>query len=170
MVEAIFKRASVRKYTKDFVTDDEVRALLRAAMAAPSAGNQQPWEFYVVRDAETLRKLSETTPYAKPAAGAPCVIAACARTEGLRFPQCVPQDMSAAVENLLLEAVDLGLGAVWMGVAPDADRVAAVAEVLDTPASLEPFAMVACGFPADETVPQGKGRFDESRIHWADER
>lgn len=166
MVDAIFKRASVRKFTRDLVTDDEVRALLRAAMAAPSAGNQQPWEFYVARDRETLRRLSEATPYAKPAAEAACVITVCARTEGLRFPPCVPQDLGACVENLLLEAVDLGLGAVWMGVAPEPDRVAAVAEVLGTPEGLEPFAMVAIGFPELEPTPKGRDRFDETRIHW----
>lgn len=166
MVDAIFERASVRRFTEDFVTDDEVRALLRAAMAAPSAGNQQPWEFYVVRDAATLEKLSATTPYAKAAAKAPCAIVACARTEGLRFPECVPQDMSAAIENLLLEAVELGLGAVWMGVAPEVDLVAAVVEVLDVPVGLEPFAIIACGIPADEPTPKGKDRFDEQRIHW----
>ena len=166
MVDAIFKRASVRSFTDEPVTDDEVRALLRAAMAAPSAGNQQPWEFYVVRDSETLGKLSQTTPYAKPAANAPCVIVACSRTQDLRFPPCVPQDMGATVENMLLEAVDLGLGAVWMGVAPEVDRVGAVVEVLNVPVGLEPFAMVACGHPETEPVAKGPDRFEESRIHW----
>ena len=167
MIEAVFERASVRKFADEPVSDDDVRALLRAAMAAPSAGNQQPWEFYVVRDAETLRKLSETTPYAKAAAGAPCAIVPCARTQNLRFPSCVPQDMSAAIENLLLGAVDMGLGAVWMGIAPEVDRVAAVAEVLDVPVGLEPFAIIPCGFPVEHPEPRGKDRFDESRIHWA---
>lgn len=166
MVEAVFERVSVRKFADEPVTDDNVRALLRAAMAAPSAGNQQPWEFYVVRDAETLRKLSETTPYTKAAAGAPCAIVPCVRTQNLRFPACAPQDMSAAIENLLLEAVDLGLGAVWMGIAPEEDRMAAVAEVLDVPAGLKPFAIIPCGVPADRTEPKGKDRFDEGRIHW----
>lgn len=119
-----------------------------------------------MRDAATLEKLSATTPYAKAAAKAPCAIVACTRTEGLRFPECVPQDMSAAIENLLLEAVDLGLGAVWMGVAPEVDLVAAVVEVLDVPVGLEPFAIIACGIPADEPTPKGKDRFDEQRIHW----
>lgn len=166
MTEAIYKRASVRRFTDDPVTDDEVRALLRAAMAAPSAGNQQPWEFYVVRDEAMRVRLSETTPYAKPAAAAPCVIVACAHMPELRFPLCVPQDISAAVENLLLEAVEQGLGAVWLGVAPEPDRVAAVAEVLDLPEGIEPFALVACGRPAEEPTPRGRDRYDESRIHW----
>lgn len=166
MVDAIYKRASVRKFAEEPVTDEQVQALLRAAMAAPSAGNQQPWEFYVVRDTETLVKLSEATPYTKAAAKAPCAIVPCMRTEGLRFPEYAYEDMSAAVENLLLEAAELGLGAVWMGVAPGADRVAAVVEALDVPVGLEPFAIVPCGVPASEPEPKGKDRFDETRIHW----
>ncbi len=118
MADVIFKRASVRRFTDDPMTDDEVRALLRAGMAAPSGGNQQPWEFYVVRDRATLQLLSEASPYAKPAAGAACAIVPCMRTEGLRFPEIAVQDMGACVENILLEAVDLGFGAVWMGIAP----------------------------------------------------
>ena len=65
-----------------------------------------------------------------------------------------------------VEAVELGLGAVWMGVAPEVDLVAAVVEVLDVPVGLEPFAIIACGIPADEPTPKGKDRFDEQRIHW----
>lgn len=166
MTEAIFRRASVRSFTDEPVGDDEVRALLRAAMAAPSAGNQQPWEFYVVRDQALRVQLSHATPYAKPAAAAPCVIAVCARTEGLRFPSCVPQDMGAAVENLLLEAVEIGLGAVWLGIAPEPDRVAAATEALGLPKGVEPFALIACGHPANEPAPKGADRFDESRIRW----
>lgn len=166
MVDAIFKRASVRSFTDEPVTDDEVRALLRAAMAAPSGGNQQPWEFYVVRDRETLDRLAGVTPYAKPAASATCAIVPCMRTEGLRFPSLAVQDVSAAVENLLLEAVDQGLGAVWMGIAPAPEDMAAVAGIVGAPAGLEPFAIIACGRPEQEPVAKGADRYDESRVHW----
>ena len=81
MVEAIYKRASVRAFTDEAVTDDQVRAALRAAMAAPSGGNQQPWEFFVVRDAEHRSRLSQVTKYAKPADAAPCVV----------LPACAPK-------------------------------------------------------------------------------
>lgn len=169
-MEAIYKRASVRKFTDEAVTDDQVRALLRAAMAAPSAGNQQPWEFYVVRDRALLAALAQTSSYAKPAAGAACVIVPCSRTEGLRFAPCVPQDMGASVENLLLEAVEQGLGAVWMGVSPVPERMRAVADVLELPAGIEPFALVACGRPATPPTPKGEERYDESRVHWVENR
>ena len=166
MVEAILKRASVRSFTDEPVTDDEVRAMLRAAMAAPSAGNQQPWEFYVVRDRETLDRLAGVTQYAKPAARATCAIVPCMRTEGLRFPDLAVQDVSAAVENLLLEAVEQNLGAVWMGIAPAPADMAAVAKIVGAPEGLEPFAIIACGHPDHEPTAKGADRFDEARIHW----
>ena len=148
MADAIFKRASVRRFTDDPMTDDEVRAVLRAGMAAPSGGNQQPWEFYVARDRATLQLLSEASPYAKPAAGAAC------------------DSVSACVENILLEAVDLGFGAVWMGIAPEPERMAAVSEIVGAPAGLEPFAIVALGYPESEPHAKGKDRYAEDRVHW----
>ena len=166
MADAIFKRASVRRFTDDPMTDDEVRAVLRAGMAAPSGGNQQPWEFYVARDRATLQLLSEASPYAKPAAGAACAIVPCMRTEGLRFPEIAVQDMSACVENILLEAVDLGFGAVWMGIAPEPERMAAVSEIVGAPAGLEPVAIVALGYPESEPHAKGKDRYAEDRVHW----
>lgn len=166
MIEAIAKRASVRKFTDEPVTDDEIRAMLRAAMAAPSGGNQQPWEFYVVRDADMLAQLAGVTQYSKPAAGAACAIVPCMRTEGLRFPELAVQDVSAAVENMLLEAVDLGLGTVWMGIAPGVEDMAAVATIVGAPADLEPFAIIACGHPEAEPTPKGVDRYDEERVHW----
>lgn len=166
MIEAIAKRASVRKYTDEPVTDDEIRAMLRAAMAAPSGGNQQPWEFYVVRDVDMLAQLAEVTQYSKPAAGAACAIVPCMRTEGLRFPELAVQDVSAAVENMLLEAVDLGLGTVWMGIAPGVEDMVAVATIVGAPADLEPFAIIACGHPEAESTPKGVDRYDEERVHW----
>ena len=163
MADAIIKRASVRRFTDDPMTDDEVRAVLRAGMAAPSGGNQQPWEFYVARDRATLQLLSEASPYAKPAAGAACAIV---RTEGLRCPEIAVQDMSACVETILLEAVDLGFGAVWMGIAPEPERMAAVSEIVGAPAGLEPFAIVALGYPESEPHAKGKDRYAEDRVHW----
>ena len=130
-MNAIFKRSSVRQFTDEPVAIDDIERLMRAAMAAPSAGNQQPWEFYIARDETTRMALAATSPYAAPAKLAPCVIVACARTGGLRFAPCTPLDMSAAVENILLEAANIGLGAVWLGIAPDPDRMAAVAVALD---------------------------------------
>ena len=168
VADIIFKRASVRKFTEAPVEDAKIEALLRAGMAAPSAGNQQPWEFYVVRNADVRAKLGEASRFAGPAAAAPVVIVACARTEGVRFEECVPQDMSAAIENILLEAVEQGLGAVWLGIAPLEDRMSAVAAAIDAPDTLSPFALIAVGYAADEAVARGPERYDAERVHFID--
>ena len=165
-MNAIFKRCSVRQFTDEPVSIDDIERLMRAAMAAPSAGNQQPWEFYIARDETTRLALAAASPYAAPAKLAPCVIVACARTEGLRFPPCSPLDMSAAVENILLEAANIGLGAVWLGIAPESDRMAAVEVALGSPKGVEPFALVAVGHAANHPEPKGPTRYDETRVHW----
>ena len=137
--------------------------MLKAAMAAPSACNQQPWEFYVVTDKNVIGQLSESSPYAKCAKGAPLVFVSCYRSEGIA-PEYFNIDMSAAVENLLLEADDLGLGAVWMGISPDETRMNAVRNVLNIPEHLHAFALVPCGYPAEER--EQENRYDESRVHY----
>ena len=162
-MNSIFHRVSTRKYQEKQIEQEKVEQMLRAAMAAPSACNQQPWEFYVVTNKNTIKKLSEASPYAGCAEGAPLVFVPCYKKEGIA-PDYFEIDLSAAVENLLLEADELGLGAVWMGIAPDAGRMNAVREVLDIPQTLEPFALVPCGYPA-ETRPQ-QDRYEESRVHY----
>lgn len=165
-MNAIFHRVSIRKYQQKAVEAEKIEKLLRAAMAAPSACNQQPWEFYVVTNQETIQKLSETSPYAKCAAGAPVVFVPCYRKEGLVAPMYADIDLSAAVENLLLEADELGLGAVWMGISPLPDRMKAVEQVLNAPENLAAFALIPCGYPA-EARPQ-QDRYDEARVHYVD--
>lgn len=163
-MKEIFERISIRKYENRPVEEEKIRQILKAAMAAPSAGNQQPWEFYVVRDPEMIRKLAETTPYSKSAAGAPVVIVPCYRTNGLWAPMYNTIDLSIATENMLLEITSLGLGAVWMGIAPIEDRILAVDRILGLGEDLHSFALVPVGYPA-ESRPQ-QDRFQEERIHW----
>lgn len=163
-MKEIFERISIRKYENRPVEEEKIRQVLKAAMAAPSAGNQQPWEFYVVRDLEMIRKLADTTPYSKSAAGAPVVIVPCYRTNGLWAPMYDTIDLSIATENMLLEITSLGLGAVWMGIAPIEDRILAVDRILGLGEDLHSFALVPVGYPA-ESRPQ-QDRFQEERIHW----
>lgn len=160
---SIFHRTSVRKYQEKPVEGEKIEWMLKAAMAAPSAMNQQPWEYYVVTRRETIEKLSESTPYTGCAKGAPLVFVACYRRECLR-PMYAHIDMSASVENLLLEADELGLGAVWMGIAPLEDRMQIVKEIVDMPDDLEAFALIACGYPVEEQTQQD--RYDEARVHY----
>ena len=162
-MNSIFHRISVRKYENKEVEADKIELMLKAAMAAPSACNQQPWEFYVVTDKNVIEQLSQASPYAGCAKEAPVVFVPCFRSEGIA-PEYFNIDMSAAVENLLLEADALGLGAVWMGISPDEERMNAVRKVLDIPADLNAFALVPCGYPAEER-PQ-EDRFDKNRVHY----
>lgn len=167
MNDVIFKRTSIRKFTNEPLEREQVEQLLRAGMAAPSAGNQQPWEFFVATDSAMKKQLSEASPYAKCAAEAAAVIVVCERKEDLRFPQNAVQDLSACTENILLEATELQLGAVWLGIYPETDRAEAVAKVLGTNSDEhEPFAFVAVGHPAEEFEPRSAKRMDASRIHW----
>lgn len=166
MNDPIFSRVSIRKFTDEPVSDEDIEKLIRAAMAAPSAGNQQPWEFFVTRNAQAKLGLSECSPYAKPAANADVVIVPCLKSENLRFPEYGAIDISACIENLLIEAAELGLGAVWLGIYPEVDRIDAVYAQLDKPEGLIPFALIAVGHPSDEVTPRGSERFDPDRIHW----
>lgn len=161
----IFHRTSIRKYEKKKVEEDKIRRLLRAAMAAPSARNQQPWEFYVVTAKDKLKELSQCSPYAGMLKEAPLGIVVCCRKD-CRLPDYAQIDCSAAVENLLLEADFLGLGAVWLGIAPLEDRMKAVGKVLEISENLYAFSMIACGYPAEEKIQQD--RYDETRIHCVD--
>ncbi len=165
MIEQIAKRASVRRFKSDPVSDEVITELLRAAMAAPSGGNQQPWEFYVVREADLRAKLAAASPYAKCAASAPVVIVPCVR-ENIPLEECAPMDMSAAIENMLLECVEQGLGAVWMAIYGYPDRIHAVRKALDIPLDLTPFALVPCGVPEGDVAAHGSERFDSARIHY----
>lgn len=158
----IFHRVSIRRYTDEKVSEEQVEKLLRAAMAAPSACNQQPWEFYVVTDPEVIKKLAKATPYTGPSGRAGTVIVPCSRKKCM-VPAYAEIDLSAAVENLLLEADSLGLGAVWMGVAPMTQRMKYVSEVLNMPEDLTPFCLVSVGYPAEERTQQD--RYDPARIH-----
>lgn len=162
-MSGIFHRVSIRKYKERPVEREKIELMLRAAMAAPSACNQQPWEYYVVMNRDKIKDLSGTSPYARCAAGAPLVFVPCYRKEGIA-PEYFEIDMSASVENLLLEADELELGAVWMGIAPVRERMEAVRSVLDIPETLEPFALIPCGYP-DEERPQ-QDRFEEARVHY----
>ena len=159
----IFHRTSIRNYLEKPVEDEKIEKMLRAAMAAPSAGNQQPWEFYVVKDKDTLEKLSQTSPYAGCTASAPLAFVACYHV-ACRMPEYAQIDLSASVENLLLEADALGLGAVWLGIAPLQDRMDAVRSVLNIPENLEAFAIIPCGYP--ESVRAQQNRFDKQRVHY----
>lgn len=163
-MSGIFHRVSIRKYLDKPVEQEKIVTMLRAAMAAPSACNQQPWEYYVVADKEKIVSLSQTSPYATCVKDAPVVFVACYRKNDLIAPSYVEIDMSASVENLLLQADELGLGAVWIGIAPIEERMHNVAKVIGLPENLSAFALISCGYPG-ESRPQ-QDRYEENRVHY----
>jgi len=161
----LFARRSIRRFTSEPVTPDQVTMLLKAAMAAPSAGNRKPWHFVVVTDAATRAALAQAHPYADMLLEAPLGIIPCGEP-GLSFPDRPDywiQDLSAATENLLLAAVGLGLGAVWCGVFPVQERVEAFRRILGIPDRIIPFALVPVGHPAEKKEP--RTQYDSSRVH-----
>lgn len=159
----IFLRQSIRKYTDEPVSQQDIEDLLKAGMQAPSAVNQQPWEFYVVTDKELLKKLSEVAPHSKPLADAPLGIVLAYRKNATEVSYA-PTDMALCAENIMLEAVSLKLGSVMLGIYPNKGRIEAVRELLDIPESLEPFTILSIGHPAESRKIQE--RFDPSRIHY----
>lgn len=162
----IFHRTSVRKYIDQAVEPEKIREMLRAAMAAPSATNQQPWHFYVVTNREKLNALARISPYAWPAAKAPVAIVSAYQIAGCPWPQGVQIDLAIATEHLWLAADALGLGGVWLGVAPEEERMQKTEALLGMPPEHRAFAIFAFGYPA-ETRRQ-EDRFREERIHHID--
>ncbi|MDR7867065.1 MAG: nitroreductase family protein [Sporomusaceae bacterium] len=163
-MEAIFTRRSIRRYADEPVDAGAVEKLLAAAMAAPSAGNEQPWEFIVVHDQATREEITRVHPYSQMLRQAPVAIVVCADKARSRYPvEYWVQDCAAATQNILLAAAALGLGTCWLGVHPVPERVAGVRRVLAIPEPIVPFAIVAVGHPAEQS---GRvDRFDEKRIY-----
>ena len=164
-METIFQRRSVRHFQERPVEPEKIEQILRAAMAAPSSFNQQPWEFFVVGSREKLEALSQISPYAGPAARAPLAIVVACRPD-CRFQGGAPLDLAACVENMWLETDAQGLGGVWLGIAPQEERMKAVEEVLDLPDTVRAFAIFPYGYPAEERKQQD--RFDQRRIHYVE--
>lgn len=161
---AILTRRSIRRYTGQPVTDEQVEGVLHAAMAAPSAFNQQSWRFVVVRDPDVRASLSRASKHAGMIADAPVAIVVCGDTTAERHPGTYwVQDCTAALENLLVAANAEGLGAVWVGVHPWEDRAAAVAEAVGLPSHVLPLATVALGWPAESKPPAD--RYDARFVH-----
>jgi nitroreductase len=158
----IFSRRSVRLYQRADVDERQVRDLLEAAMAAPSAVAKDPWEFVVVRNRTMLTRLATGLPNGQMLADAALGIVVCGNLQRAHDRQLsyMLQDCSAAIENLLLAANALGLGACWLGVHPRDDRVAHVRSALAVPADVIPVAVIALGWPAESPLPRTRYRAD----------
>lgn len=164
-MEAILTRRSIRKYAADPVPDELVEELLKAAMSAPSAGNEQPWHFVVIRDRGTLERVQTFQPYSAMLNEAPVAILVCGdpELEMERHRGFWIQDCSAAIENLLVAANAEGLGAVWLGVHPVQDWVDGMRALLGIPDHVIPLGLISIGWPAEKKEPED--RLNPERVH-----
>ena len=162
-MESIFKRRSIRKYTDKVVPDELIEKIIRAGMAAPSAGNEQPWHFVVINDRSVLDAIPKFHPYSEMLKHAHHAIVVCADLSLQKYEGYWVQDCSAATQNMLLMAQELGLGSVWLGVYPLEDRIKGLKDLLGLPQSVIPLCILPIGYPAETKGPAN--RFDPSRIH-----
>jgi nitroreductase len=160
-LEPVFARRSIRQYTDQPVTAEEIQILLEAGMAAPSASNRRPWHMVTVTDRRALAALAEAHPHGKMTAHAAVAIAVCG--DPAISPRFWIQDCAAATENILIAATALGLGAVWLGCHPNEDQEQAVRSVLRIPDEIGVLSLIAIGRPAEEKPP--RTQYDPARDH-----
>jgi nitroreductase len=165
ILETIFKRRSIRKFQDKPVEQEKLVTLLKAGMAAPTASNNQPWEFVVVDDPavmEQFRTRMKYGPYNAPAAIVVCHNPNIGKAQrSNRFWQ---QDCAAAVQNILIGALGLGLATVWLGSHPNEETAAIVKEIVHLPEEIIPMAVVYIGYPAEEK--ESRSQYEEVRVHW----
>jgi len=162
--QAILSRVSVRSFTAEKVSEEDKLALMKAAMAAPSAIDRRPWEFYLVTSEEKLRSVRGVMLFGK--YESPLIILVCVnelKTLPLRLHDYAYCDLGAASENILLEATARGLGAVWCGTYPEKKRIKDLQKALGLPSYITPYSTIYVGHPSKEAKP--KDKFDPKRIH-----
>jgi len=165
-MKAIDIRRSVRQFSTTKVEEVKIIKLLKAAMQAPSAVNQQPWQFIVVEDRQRIEELALCSKYSKFAREAPLLIVVLTKVKDLISENYIQQDLGACCQNLMLEAVELDLGSTWMGIYPDKERMDFIIESLNIDRNEAlPFALIAVGYPKHKDLNKFIDRFDEKRIH-----
>lgn len=163
-MKAILERKSIRKYTNQPVPKEAITDLLKAAMAAPSAGNEQPWFFIVIDDKEIMRSITQVHPYSQMLPQAQYAIVVCGDPKLEKYKGFWVQDCSAACENILIAAQDMGLGSVWLGVHPIPERTKAIQYILGLPEDIIPLSILPIGYPAEKR--ETTSRYNEGRIKY----
>ncbi len=163
-MNAIFTRRSVRSFTDEPVSDEQIEQLLKAAMQAPSARNQQCWEFIVVSKKDDIMKLTETHSGGKALTKAPVVIIVLGNKDRMNTPDRWEQDLGAATQNILLQATELGLGTVWCGIAPAEDRMDLVRKMYNLGDNMLIYANIGVGHPNNADALKFVDRYDASRV------
>ena len=163
-LQAILTRRSVRRYASQPVPDELIRELLQAGMNAPSAGNERPWQFVVIRERATLDAIPTFHPYADMLRMVTVAILVCGDSRLEKFKDHWIYDCAAATENILVAAHAMGLGAVWLAVEPEKPRVDGIRKLTGLPPEVHPFCLVPVGYP-EEAIPY-VDRYDPARIHY----
>ena len=167
-MDMIFKRRSIRKYKSDPVSKELIHEIIKAGIAAPSAGNQQPWHFIVLDNRKILDWIPDNIhPHSKMLKEAPVGILLCGDPTLEKHKGYWVQDCAACTQNMLLAATSAGLGSVWLGIYPRENRVIGLRQLLGIPEHVIPFSIVALGYAAEEK-PE-KTEFDLSGLrynHW----
>ena len=164
ILQAIKTRRSIRKYQDKAIPTEVIKDILEAAMFAPSAGNEQPWQFVILEERNTLEAVPRICSTASMCRHSPAAILVCSDSTLEKYPDFWVQDCSAAVENILLAAHALGLGAVWAGVYPMKDRIEGFRRLFALPDEITPFALIALGYPNEKPAPSK--RYKEERVHY----
>jgi nitroreductase len=164
VIDAILKRRSIRRYSGAPVNKSDINLLLRSAMYAPSARNQQPWHFIVIDDRSLMTEIMSIHPYAGMLGDAELAILVCGDEDLELSSGYWPVDCAAATQNLLLAAHSLGLGAVWLGVYPRDERQKGIRQLFKLPPRVHPFSLISIGHPAEQKpIPD---RYKEDRVRY----
>ncbi len=165
-MNSIFTRRSVRKFSDKEVEQEKISNVLKAGMQAPSSMNQQAWEFIVVKDKEIRAKLSGFKPGGALVNLCDTVIIVLGNQNNMKAPVMWQQDLGCCSQNIMLEAVNLGLGSVWLGCAPNEERMNFIKELFSLPEGVNPYCVLALGYPLEDDANKFVDRFDESKVHF----
>jgi nitroreductase len=164
MLNTILTRRSIRKFKNTPVCDKDIDDILKAAMAAPSSGNSQPWEFIVIDKRELLDEIPKIHQHAQMVNESPIAILVCADINKEKYKDRWPLDCSSATQNILLAVHSKGLGAVWVGIYPDETKMKYFSDLFNLPSNIKPVSLIPIGYP-DEIKPPSD-RFDKNKIHF----
>jgi nitroreductase len=164
VLQAIFTRRSIRKFTGEPISEEAMDTILKAGFSAPSAHNYQPWHFVIVREKETLEHIADKHSYAKMLPQAGCCIIVCGDNEKQKREGFIVEDCSAAIQNILLAAHGIGLGAVWCGIYPVEEYMKMIADAIKLPDNTKPIGMVVIGHKLEDREPVDK--YDKAKVHY----
>ena len=165
-MDNIFIRRSVRSFLEKEVEQEKIEKLLRAGMQAPSAMNGQPWQFIVITGKENLSMLSKVSRFGFPIEKANKAIVVLFDKSKTIVPKYWQQDLGAVTQNILLEAVDQGLGSLWVGVAPDTSKIEYITNLYNLEENLTPYSVIAIGYAKNEDANKFIDRFDKERVKY----